>query len=1063
MKRFSIFLFFLIATCVLNAQDSYRNYVLTRTILDTSGKYYLDNITYYDGLGRPFQTVQKAVQNGLPVNKNLATLQEYDAAGREWNSWLPLAAGSSDYLSPASFKSSAPGNYDNDSRAYSQPVYKASPLRRLTAQYGPGTAWYNAGRSVKTEYLLNTNAAPLNCIKYGVSSSDALTGNPTTFYAVGELSVVKTTNEDQNVSYSFTDKQGRTVLTRQMNGNEGHDTYYIYNDKGNLCFVLQPQYQESADLSKYAFQYEYDNRNRCTKKTIPGAAFVEYTYNDADQLTFSQDGNQRTQTTKKWTYYLYDKFGRLTEQGECTNKSATSSPVAHIHNYYDGYGFIGKNGFSPTYYTAGDANGKGYLTGSIVAVTGGNQKIYTSYYYDIYGHEVKCVYNKPHGGFTAVSTTYTFTGQPSTVSYNQLSGPEPNEVYTYTYDWAERLSEVKHSLNNNTVTLAKYEYNNKGQLISKSFHGSTGNQLTYTYNLRSWMESIEGTYFTEKLHYTNGNAPVKYYGGNISSMEWQVHGESSFRNYLYNYDGLGRLGTATYTDGTSKNFTEQITSYDKNGNIGGLKRYGQTGAGTYGLIDDLKFSWTGNRPDRVDDASTATVYNGGFEFKDGKKQAGEYAYDANGNLIKDLNKGIDFIGYNFLSLPDSIHFQNGSTINYQYAADGTKLRTVHRIAGSAEFKREYCGNVVYENNVQKYLLTGEGYVDLTDNNRYHYYLQDHQGNNRVVTAWNAAEKKWEVKEVTHYYPFGGTFANNTSVQSYKYNGKELDTKNGLNWYDYGAREYDAALGMFTTLDPSSEKYYSTSPYAYCGGDPVNRIDPTGADWYKDSDGNYHWAERGGNITEGWTWVGSSVSIEISKNRYVNYYENGGIVANKPVNAFDLIASSPRLQNLFLGENSLLSEASKSRLFNGLINRSLNSIGIPIGQALVNYGAAEFGGVALGKIFGWGAKSLAKLTGKGNVEVATSMQVSSVQSTTIGGVKRHGVHQMITRGFKASDVLKIVKEGNPAEAMGRYGAQIRYSLNGNTVVLNAKREIVSVFSNMPGTKNGIGMGYINPFE
>ena len=155
MKRFSIFLLFLIVGCALNAQDDYRNYVLSRTMLNGTGTSYLDNITYYDGLGRPFQTVQKAVSGDKSLNKNLVTLQEYDAAGREWNSWLPTFAGSSDYLAPASIKSSAPGNYDNDSRPYSQPVYEASPLNRLTAQYGPGVAWYNAGRSVKTEYLLN--------------------------------------------------------------------------------------------------------------------------------------------------------------------------------------------------------------------------------------------------------------------------------------------------------------------------------------------------------------------------------------------------------------------------------------------------------------------------------------------------------------------------------------------------------------------------------------------------------------------------------------------------------------------------------------------------------------------------------------------------------------------------------------------------------------------------------------------------------------------------------------------------------------------------------------------
>ncbi|WP_317190478.1 RHS repeat-associated core domain-containing protein [Bacteroides intestinalis] len=409
-------------------------------------------------------------------------------------------------------------------------------------------------------------------------------------------------------------------------------------------------------------------------------------------------------------------------------------------------------------------------------------------------------------------------------------------------------------------------------------------------------------------------------------------------------------------------------------------------------------------------------------------------------------------------MPRLVKFKDQSIITYTYAADGTKLRVEHKI-GSSTTRTTYCNNVIYEDGTAKCLLTEEGYVSLNDR-EYHYYLKDHQGNNRVLVNKNGG-----VEEINHYYPFGGVFASEENLQPYKYNGKELDAKKGLNWYDYGARQYDAALGIFTTVDPSSERYYSTSPYVYCGGNPINRIDPTGADWYKDSDGNYHWAERGGDIAEGWTWVGSSVSIEISKNRYVNYYENGGIVANKPVNTFDLIASSSKLQNLFLGENSLLSEASKSRLFNGLINRSLNSIGTPIGQALVNYGAAEFGGVALGKIFGWGAKGLVNLLGKSGAKAATQMaaQVGTTQLTTIRGVTKHGVHQMITRGFKVVDVLKIVREGEAVEAMGRYGAQMRYTLNGNTVILNAKGKIVSVFSNMLGTRNGIGKGSINLFE
>ena len=258
-----------------------------------------------------------------------------------------------------------------------------------------------------------------------------------------------------------------------------------------------------------------------------------------------------------------------------------------------------------------------------------------------------------------------------------------------------------------------------------------------------------------------------------------------------------------------------MTGYDKNGNILSLQCYGQTSASVYGLI-----TLTGNLLNRVDDTATTSAYNNGFEFKDGVKQANEYNYDSNGNLTKDLNKGITNISYNCLNLPSVVTFNDGSTVTYTYAADGTKLKTVHR-TGSTTTTTDYCGNVVYENGVQKLLLTDEGYVTLSDS-KYHYYLKDHQGNNRVVINQSGT-----VEETNHYYPFGGVFASAGSIQPYKYNGKEFDNKKGLNWYDYGARHYDAALGRFTTNDRFAEKYYSMSPYQYGANNPVNNIDVNG--------------------------------------------------------------------------------------------------------------------------------------------------------------------------------------------------------------------------------------------
>ena len=78
-------------------------------------------------------------------------------------------------------------------------------------------------------------------------------------------------------------------------------------------------------------------------------------------------------------------------------------------------------------------------------------------------------------------------------------------------------------------------------------------------------------------------------------------------------------------------------------------------------------------------------------------------------------------------------------------------------------------------------------------------------------------------------PYGGLMANSTNhnQQRYKYNGKELDRMHGLDWYDYGARWMDAAIGRWHVMDPFCEKYYDVSPYAYCAGDPVNAVDIDG--------------------------------------------------------------------------------------------------------------------------------------------------------------------------------------------------------------------------------------------
>ena len=504
----------------------------------------------------------------------------------------------------------------------------------------------------------------------------------------------------------------------------------------------------------------------------------------------------------------------------------------HLKNYYDSYSFTGGTGF-PASQFANDTSthGKGKLTGCEVTALGSGNKLYAAYYYDDKGREMKTVQSNLLGGYDMTTTTYSFSGMPQTVTHTHTNGGTVSltEVYAYTYDHANRLTKVEHMLDGVKVTLASYTYDSFGRLQSKSLHGSATNKLEYMYNLRGWLTGITGGKLSQILTYNLGLGTPAY-NGNISTMLWMTEGEAAIRGYNFTYDGLNRLTAADYHENLTSNndhFSEKVTGYDKNGNILSLQRYGQTGASAYGLIDNLTYTMDGNSPTRIDDSATAAAYNGGFEFKDGVKQANEYAYDANGNLTKDLNKNISSIQYNCLNLPSAVTFSDGSTITYTYAADGTKLRVVHKI-GSTTTTTDYCGNVVYENGVPKYLLTEEGYITLADK-KYHYFLQDHQGNNRVVVDAAGA-----VEEVNHYYPFGGTFAS-TSVQPYKYNGKEYDDKKGLNWYDYGARMYDAATGRFTTVDPITENAYSGSPYAYCLDNPVIYIDPHGKDTIAVSD------------------------------------------------------------------------------------------------------------------------------------------------------------------------------------------------------------------------------------
>lgn len=349
----------------------------------------------------------------------------------------------------------------------------------------------------------------------------------------------------------------------------------------------------------------------------------------------------------------------------------------------------------------------------------------------------------------------------------------------------------------------------------------------------------------------------------------------------------------------------------------------------------------------------------------------EYYYDYYGNLIGDLNKKISGIQYNSLYLPTSVTFSTGHSISNEYGGNGVKYRTQYTSGGTTT-TTDYCKNVIYENGAVSKILTGEGYITLSGAiPTYHYFLQDHQGNNRMLLNQNGT-----IEEVNHYYPFGGLFGEGTATanQPYKYNGKELDRMYGLDWYDYGARQYDAALGRFTTVDPMAEKYLGMSSYGYCLNNPIKHVDISGKDvWVKvqangtykivggslNSDLNIYTVDANGSRTD--NSVGKTLTTNSffdDKNKVINATINPNDQSGQQFIDNEIIANDPNILSYMPNAVGGEKYDFKTR---GIDNRSTNTSkeeyryrGMPLKDANGNivYGSArDVGNYGAGYIAG----------------------------------------------------------------------------------------------------------------
>ena len=303
-----------------------------------------------------------------------------------------------------------------------------------------------------------------------------------------------------------------------------------------------------------------------------------------------------------------------------------------------------------------------------------------------------------------------------------------------------------------------------------------------------------------------GGIHTPQYNGNISATSWRVAGRDA-QGYAYTYDNLDRMTEAKYFDilisqtnnpggqpttsssfSTDNKFREALT-YDVRGNILSLQRNGLNGgswtsngytAATYGAIDNLSYAY--NDKNQLNKVSDASLYNKGFGyiFYD-KSRPIDFTYDANGNLITDVNKRITKIEYNYLNLPQEIQF-GGSSVKLQfvYDASGVKLQKRFVYSNTLIYTIDYVNGVEYKNNVLQRLNHIEGGVTRNTDGTYaqEYVLRDHLGNTRITFKDKNNDgtiRDTDIVQINHYYPFGLNMEGNWNGfggnNLYHYNGK----------------------------------------------------------------------------------------------------------------------------------------------------------------------------------------------------------------------------------------------------------------------------------------------------
>ena len=500
-------------------------------------------------------------------------------------------------------------------------------------------------------------------------------------------------------------------------------------------------------------------------------------------------------------------------------------------------------------------------------------KTVSSFYYDYQGRLIQSHRKEALGGDGHIHQSLTFTGKPSRTRETVAlpDGRIDSLVTVRSYDGQDRLVSETTSLNDKSQSVS-YGYDEIGRLTSRVY-GTAANPSALTetlaYNIRDQLTDQNSNVFNMSLRYQEPTlGAVPKYNGSVSEWEWN-HGVGTETNaWSLSYDGVGRLTDAQrFVGGVQTNsFSERSITYDRNSNALTLTRYGENAATPDEI---LAYSYNGNLLRNISNSGTS---GGG----------GSFTHDTNGNLTRDGLSTLD-IDYNDRNLTSRISSGGATLAEYEYLADGTKLRALD--GGGNGY--QYRGSLIYTQTAGQTgspaitldcavtsagRIVRENTADGSSTYKVQHYLRDHLGSVRAVIDGDTGT----VIEASDYYPFGKriqvtapvsepvggslyaaepvvapvapatSVASTSSPNRWRFSGKEDQSFLGASipLLDFGARMYNPAIARWTAADPMSEKYYGISPYVYCLGNPISIIDPNGMDiWTMDEKGNVVWVKE----------------------------------------------------------------------------------------------------------------------------------------------------------------------------------------------------------------------------